>query len=40
MEENILDMGSKLIITQQPVAKDLRRIIVGPFLYFWSANIQ
>ncbi len=29
MEENILDMGSKLIITQQPVAKDLRRIIVA-----------
>ncbi len=29
LEENILDMGSKLIITQQPVAKDLRRIIVA-----------
>ncbi|MDP4097867.1 phosphate signaling complex protein PhoU [Paenibacillus sp. P96] len=29
MEENILDMGSSLIIKQQPVAKDLRRIIVA-----------
>ncbi|WP_379133729.1 phosphate signaling complex protein PhoU [Paenibacillus sp. sgz500958] len=29
MEERIMDIGSKLIITQQPVAKDLRRIIVA-----------
>ncbi|MDO7906097.1 phosphate signaling complex protein PhoU [Paenibacillus sp. JX-17] len=29
MEEKIMDMGSRLIITQQPVAKDLRRIIVA-----------
>lgn len=29
MEEQIMDLGSKLIITQQPVAKDLRRIIVA-----------
>lgn len=29
LEENILDMGSRLIVTQQPVAKDLRRIIVA-----------
>lgn len=29
LEENILDVGSRLIIKQQPVAKDLRRIIVA-----------
>ncbi|OPA80908.1 phosphate transport system regulatory protein PhoU [Paenibacillus selenitireducens] len=29
MEERILDVGSKLILTQQPVAKDLRRILVA-----------
>lgn len=29
MEERIMDIGSRLIITQQPVAKDLRRIIVA-----------
>lgn len=29
LEEEILELGSKLIITQQPVAKDLRRIIVA-----------
>ncbi|WP_322922987.1 phosphate signaling complex protein PhoU [Paenibacillus campi] len=29
MEEKIMDIGSRLIITQQPVAKDLRRIIVA-----------
>ncbi|WP_028592065.1 phosphate signaling complex protein PhoU [Paenibacillus massiliensis] len=29
MEEQVLDMGSRLIVTQQPVAKDLRRIIVS-----------
>lgn len=29
MEEKIMDLGSKLIVTQQPVAKDLRRIIVA-----------
>lgn len=29
MEEQIMDMGSRLIVTQQPVAKDLRRIIVA-----------
>lgn len=29
MEEQIMDIGSRLIITQQPVAKDLRRIIVA-----------
>ncbi|MEK5060414.1 phosphate signaling complex protein PhoU [Paenibacillus shunpengii] len=29
MEERIMDIGTKLIITQQPVAKDLRRIIVA-----------
>lgn len=29
MEEQIMEMGSKLIVTQQPVAKDLRRIIVA-----------
>ncbi|GGN91957.1 phosphate signaling complex protein PhoU [Saccharibacillus kuerlensis] len=29
MEEEILELGSQLIITQQPVAKDLRRIIVA-----------
>ncbi|MFE4710319.1 MULTISPECIES: phosphate signaling complex protein PhoU [Paenibacillus] len=29
MEDRIMEIGSKLIITQQPVAKDLRRIIVA-----------
>ncbi|WP_106766377.1 phosphate signaling complex protein PhoU [Paenibacillus faecalis] len=29
MEEQIMDIGSRLIITQQPVAKDLRRILVA-----------
>ncbi|WP_151735502.1 phosphate signaling complex protein PhoU [Paenibacillus tengchongensis] len=29
MEDKIMDIGSRLIITQQPVAKDLRRIIVA-----------
>ncbi|MDO3408869.1 phosphate signaling complex protein PhoU [Saccharibacillus sp. CPCC 101409] len=29
LEEQILELGSQLIITQQPVAKDLRRIIVA-----------
>lgn len=29
MEEQVMDIGSKLIVTQQPVAKDLRRIIVA-----------
>lgn len=29
MEEKIVDTGSKLILTQQPVAKDLRRILVA-----------
>lgn len=29
MEENILELGMKLIATQQPVAKDLRRIIAA-----------
>ena len=29
LEEKIMDLGSNLIITQQPVAKDLRRIIVA-----------
>lgn len=29
LEEEILELGSQLIITQQPVAKDLRRIIVA-----------
>ncbi|MBO2942508.1 phosphate signaling complex protein PhoU [Paenibacillus sp. F411] len=29
MEEQILDIGSRLIVTQQPVAKDLRRILVA-----------
>ncbi|MND86893.1 hypothetical protein D3C76_31470 [compost metagenome] len=29
MEEQIMDIGSRLIVTQQPVAKDLRRIIVA-----------
>ncbi|MFP4974360.1 phosphate signaling complex protein PhoU [Paenibacillus sp. CN-4] len=29
MEDQIMDIGSRLIITQQPVAKDLRRIIVA-----------
>ncbi|QWU17859.1 phosphate transport system protein [Paenibacillus sophorae] len=29
MEEKIMDIGSRLIVTQQPVAKDLRRIIVA-----------
>lgn len=29
MEEEIMELGTKLIITQQPVAKDLRRIIVA-----------
>jgi len=27
MEEKIMDLGSRLIVTQQPVAKDLRRIL-------------
>ncbi|SYX85333.1 phosphate signaling complex protein PhoU [Paenibacillus alvei] len=29
IEEQIIDLGSKLILTQQPVAKDLRRILVS-----------
>ncbi|WP_274365715.1 phosphate signaling complex protein PhoU [Paenibacillus thermotolerans] len=29
MEENIVEMGTKLIALQQPVAKDLRRILVS-----------
>jgi phosphate transport system protein len=29
LEENITEIGSKLIATQQPVAKDLRRILVA-----------
>lgn len=29
MEDQIMDIGSRLIVTQQPVAKDLRRIIVA-----------
>ncbi|WP_027093972.1 phosphate signaling complex protein PhoU [Cohnella thermotolerans] len=29
IEENISDLGAKLIATQQPVAKDLRRILVA-----------
>ncbi len=29
LEEEVLELGSQLIITQQPVAKDLRRIIVA-----------
>jgi phosphate transport system protein len=29
MEENIVELGSKLIATQQPVAKDLRTILVA-----------
>ncbi|MFC7680975.1 phosphate signaling complex protein PhoU [Paenibacillus sp. GCM10028914] len=29
MEEQIMDIGSRLILTQQPVAKDLRRILVA-----------
>ncbi|MBY3622178.1 phosphate signaling complex protein PhoU [Acinetobacter sp. CUI P1] len=29
MEDKIMEIGSRLIITQQPVAKDLRRIIVA-----------
>jgi phosphate transport system protein len=29
LEDKIMELGSKLIITQQPVAKDLRRIIVA-----------
>ncbi|AKG34099.1 phosphate signaling complex protein PhoU [Paenibacillus durus] len=29
LEEKIMDIGSRLIVTQQPVAKDLRRIIVA-----------
>ncbi|WP_410511958.1 phosphate signaling complex protein PhoU [Paenibacillus sp. BR2-3] len=29
MEEKIMDIGSRLIVTQQPVAKDLRRILVA-----------
>ncbi|WP_223068599.1 phosphate signaling complex protein PhoU [Paenibacillus caui] len=29
MEEQIMDTGSRLIVTQQPVAKDLRKIIVA-----------
>src|SRR5690606_1218410 len=29
MEERITELGSKLIATQQPVAKDLRRILVA-----------
>lgn len=29
MEEEIMDIGSRLIVTQQPVAKDLRRILVA-----------
>ncbi len=29
MEDRIMEIGSRLIITQQPVAKDLRRILVA-----------
>ncbi|WCF06855.1 phosphate signaling complex protein PhoU [Paenibacillus thiaminolyticus] len=29
MEDTIMELGSKLILTQQPVAKDLRRILVA-----------
>ncbi|MNO87420.1 hypothetical protein D3C76_788420 [compost metagenome] len=29
MEEQVMEIGSRLIVTQQPVAKDLRRIIVA-----------
>ncbi|MGG4103588.1 phosphate signaling complex protein PhoU [Paenibacillus lautus] len=29
MEEQIMEIGSRLIVTQQPVAKDLRRILVA-----------
>ena len=29
MEDDIIELGSKLILTQQPVAKDLRRILVA-----------
>ncbi len=29
MEEQVMDLGSRLIVTQQPVAKDLRRILVA-----------
>lgn len=29
MEEQVMDTGSKLIVTQQPVAKDLRKIIAA-----------
>ncbi|MDQ0191776.1 phosphate signaling complex protein PhoU [Paenibacillus wynnii] len=29
MEERIMEIGSRLIVTQQPVAKDLRRILVA-----------
>ncbi|GGA48747.1 phosphate signaling complex protein PhoU [Paenibacillus physcomitrellae] len=29
MEEQVMELGSKLIVTQQPVAKDLRKIIVA-----------
>ncbi|WP_334075897.1 MULTISPECIES: phosphate signaling complex protein PhoU [Paenibacillus] len=29
LEEQVMDLGSRLIVTQQPVAKDLRRIIVA-----------
>lgn len=29
LEEQIMDLGSRLIVTQQPVAKDLRRILVA-----------
>lgn len=29
MEEQVMDLGERLIVTQQPVAKDLRRIIVA-----------
>lgn len=29
MEEEVMELGARLIVTQQPVAKDLRRIIVA-----------
>ncbi|HEY4391681.1 MAG TPA: phosphate signaling complex protein PhoU, partial [Paenibacillus sp.] len=29
MEEQVMEIGSRLIVTQQPVAKDLRRILVA-----------
>lgn len=29
LEEQVMDIGSRLIVTQQPVAKDLRKIIVA-----------